>query len=366
MGRYIARRLLIAIPTLIVISFVIYAILALAPIDPLSQFGADPRVPAEVRERIRESLGLNQPWPLRYVKWVTAMFRGDFGVSFMSHSSVGDLIAQRLPNTLAVVGVAYILGVLMGIPVGMISAIKRYSFFDHAATTLAFMGFSVPTFFTGLLLIIIFGIKLRWFPFIYSSTLQVHDLESIGQQIKQSIMPITVLALSHPDPGAPYPLQRTATTEALLTATTVKANMLRPPLSLWSDAWYQFRRHQLAMAGLIVLSFLIIATLVGPYVWPTKMDAIDFAQSLQGPSADHPFGTDDLGRDIFARSLWGGRVSIAVGLTAVIIAFTLGMTIGSLAGYFGRLDNPLMRLTDLFLSLPILPLLLIIIYLFRY
>ena len=156
-----------------------------------------------------------------------------------------------------------------------------------------------------------------------------------------------------------------ATTEARLTATTVKANMLRPPRSLWSDAWYQFRRHQLAMAGLIVLSFLIIATLVGPYVWPTKMDAIDFAQSLQGPSADHPFGTDDLGRDIFARSLWGGRVSIAVGLTAVIIAITLGMTIGSLAGYFGRLDNPLMRLTDLFLSLPILPLLLIIIYLFR-
>src|SRR6266513_3959229 len=95
------------------------------------------------------------------------------------------------------------------------------------------------------------------------------------------------------------------------------------------------------------------------------MDAIDFAQSLQGPSADHPFGTDDLGRDIFARSLWGGRVSIAVGLTAVIIAITLGMTIGALAGFFGRLDNPLMRLTDLFLSLPVLPLLLVIIYLFR-
>ena len=195
MGRYVVRRLLIAIPTLLVISFVIYAILALAPIDPLSQFGADPRVPAEVRERIRDSLGLNQPWPLRYVKWVTAMFRGDFGVSFMSHSSVGDLIAQRLPNTLAVVGVAYILGVLMGIPVGMISAIKRYSFFDHAATTLAFMGFSVPTFFTGLLLIIIFGIKLRWFPFIYNSNLQVHDLDTLVRQLKQSIMPIAVLGL---------------------------------------------------------------------------------------------------------------------------------------------------------------------------
>jgi len=189
--------LLIAIPTLIVISFVIYAILALAPIDPLSQFGADPRVPAEVRERIREALGLNQPWPIRYVRWMTAMFRGDFGVSFMSHSSVGDLIAQRLPNTLAVVGIAYVVGVLMGIPVGMISAVKRYSLFDHAATTFAFIGFSVPTFFTGLLLIIVFGIKLRWFPFIYSSTTQVHDLDSLVFQIKQSIMPISVLALAN-------------------------------------------------------------------------------------------------------------------------------------------------------------------------
>jgi len=195
MGRYIARRLLIAIPTLIVISFVIYAILALAPIDPLSQFGADPRVPPEVRERIRESLGLNQPWPIRYVKWMTSMFRADFGISFMSHSPVIELIQQRLPNTLAVVGVAYVVGVLMGIPIGMVSAVKRYSIFDHASTTFAFIGFSVPTFFTGLLLIIVFGIKLHWFPFIYDSTLKINDLESFTRQIRQSIMPITVLAL---------------------------------------------------------------------------------------------------------------------------------------------------------------------------
>jgi peptide/nickel transport system permease protein len=123
------------------------------------------------------------------------MFRFDFGVSFLTHSPVIELIQQRLPNTLAVVGVAYIIGVLTGIPVGMLSAVKRYTVFDHAVTTFAFMGFSVPTFFTGLLLIIIFGIKLHWFPFIYSSTLQVRDLDSFILQIKQSIMPITVLAL---------------------------------------------------------------------------------------------------------------------------------------------------------------------------
>ena len=195
MGRYVLRRLLIAIPTIIVISFVVYAILALAPTDPLSQFGADPRVPPEVRATIRTSLGLDDPWPVRYVKWVSALGRGDFGVSFMSHSPVMALIQQRLPNTLAVVGVAYVIGVLLAIPIGMISAVRRYSLFDHVATTFAFIGFSVPTFFTGILLIIVFSINLRWFPFIYDSTLQIHDIGSFLDQVKQSIMPITVLAL---------------------------------------------------------------------------------------------------------------------------------------------------------------------------
>ena len=177
------------------ISFVVYAILALAPTDPLSQFGADPRVPPEVRANIRHSLGLDDPWPIRYVKWVSALARGDFGISFMSHSSVMDLIQQRLPNTLAVVGVAYVIGVLLAIPIGMISAVRRYSWFDHIATTFAFVGFSVPTFFTGILLIIVFSINLRWFPFIYDSNLQIHDIGSFLDQVKQSIMPITVLAL---------------------------------------------------------------------------------------------------------------------------------------------------------------------------
>jgi peptide/nickel transport system permease protein len=194
-GRYILRRLLIAIPTVAVISFVVFAILALAPTDPLSSFGADPRVPPEVRAAIRTSLGLDDPWPVRYVKWVTSLAQGNFGFSFMSHSPVIDLLKQRLPNTLAVVGVAYIIGVVLAVPIGMISAVRRYSLFDHFATTFAFVGFSVPTFFTGIMLIIIFSINLRWFPFIYDSTLVIHDLSTFLDQVKQSIMPITVLAL---------------------------------------------------------------------------------------------------------------------------------------------------------------------------
>jgi peptide/nickel transport system permease protein len=196
-GKYILRRLVVAIPTLLAITFVVFAILSLAPTDPLSQFGADPRVPPDVRANIRAALGLDDPWPVRYVKWLTSLFRGDFGVSFMSHSSVSDLILQRLPNTLAVVGVAYLVGVLIGVPAGMLSAIKRYSSFDYAATFLAFMGFSLPTFFVGIMLIIVFSIQLHWLPFIYDSTLRVTDLATLGDQLRQSIMPITVLSLAN-------------------------------------------------------------------------------------------------------------------------------------------------------------------------
>ena len=158
-----------------------------------------------------------------------------------------------------------------------------------------------------------------------------------------------------------------ATTEVRLTgaAAAIQANALRPPRSLWGDAWYQFRRHRLAMAGLVVLSLLVIGTLLGPFVYRTPINDINFKLAIEGPSLEHPFGTDDLGRDLLARALWGGRVSIAVGLTAVLIAITLGTSIGAFAGYFNRMDNPLMRLTDLFLSLPVLPLLLVTIFLFR-
>lgn len=196
MGSYIARRLLIAIPTLFVISFVIFAILALAPGDPLAQFAANPNVPAEVRVRIRESFGLDQPWPIRYAKWMTAVVtEGNFGYSFASRGPVTDLIVQRIPQTLWVVGVSYLLAVLIAIPVGIMSAVKQYSIFDQITTTLAFMGFSVPTFFTGLLMVLIFSVKLNWFPLVYDTSLKVTDLASFGQQLRQMAMPVTVLAL---------------------------------------------------------------------------------------------------------------------------------------------------------------------------
>jgi peptide/nickel transport system permease protein len=197
MGRYILRRLLIAIPTLLVISFVVFAILAVAPGDPLAQFAVNPAVPPEVRANIRRSLGLDQPWPIRYVMWLISALQGNLGYSFASKVPVMDLLMLKLPNTLAVLGVAYVLSVILALPIGVVSAVKRYSVFDHAATTFAFIGFSVPTFFTGILLILLFSVKLRWLPFIYDSSVRVSltDPASFLPQLRQSIMPIAVLTL---------------------------------------------------------------------------------------------------------------------------------------------------------------------------
>ena len=195
MGQYFLKRLLVAIPTLIAISIIIFGILALAPGDPLGEFASNPAITAEVRENIRRSLGLDQPVHIRYLKWFWAFIHGDMGYSFNSRSPVWQLLLQRLPATLLVVGVAYILGVLIAFPLGIISALKRYSLTDQIITTIAFLGFSIPPFFTGLLFIIIFSVQLNWLPFIYDSNLQVTDWNSFITQIRQSVMPISVLAL---------------------------------------------------------------------------------------------------------------------------------------------------------------------------
>ena len=138
-----------------------------------------------------------------------------------------------------------------------------------------------------------------------------------------------------------------------------------PARSLWSDVWYQFRRHRGAMAGVVILTLIVLAVVAGPYVHTADPAFIDTGARNVPPSLAHPMGTDNIGRDVFAQVLRGGRVSLAVGVTAMLLALGLGTLVGVLAGYFRRIDGPLMRLTDLFLALPILPLLLVVIMLFR-
>jgi peptide/nickel transport system permease protein len=139
-----------------------------------------------------------------------------------------------------------------------------------------------------------------------------------------------------------------------------------PDGSPWAEAWRRFRRHKMALVSLAVLALMVAGVVFGPLLWRHSIEEIDFTARLVGPSLVHPLGTDDLGRDILARVLYGGRISLAVGLAAMLMAIVFGVLIGAIAGISrGTLDTALMWLTDLFLSLPQLPLLLIIIYLFR-
>ena len=151
-----------------------------------------------------------------------------------------------------------------------------------------------------------------------------------------------------------------------LTAEGGAPAVARRRVSPGAEAWRRFKRHRLALAGAVILGVIALAVLLGPLVWPVPINEIDFSAKLQGPSWKHPLGTDDLGQDLLARMLYGGRISLAVGLAAMFIAVVVGTLVGAIAGMSrGSVDAALMWLTDLFLSLPQLPLLLLMIYLFR-
>jgi len=192
---YLLRRLLLAIPALLGISVILFTVLAMSPGDPFEELVTNPNVPPEVRANLRASLGLDDPIWQRYFYWLSAMLRGDWGFSFVSRISVDTLIMQRLPTTVAVIGVAQLIAIMVAIPIGVLAAARPYSLFDQIANTMAFVGFSLPTFFTGLLLILLFSVTLDWLPMVYQSSIRATGWAWWWAQIKQSIMPIMVLGL---------------------------------------------------------------------------------------------------------------------------------------------------------------------------
>ena len=205
------RRLLTAIPTLLFISLIIFLLLELAPGDPMAQVPLT--VPDEVKARMREALGLGEPIHVRYWKWLVqffwvepihlldALFGTSWGegmqriLSWQTRSPVIDIVAQRIPQTLWVVGTAYVVAILIAIPVGIYSAYKHYSVFDQAGTFVTMVGFSVPPFFSGVLVIVIFAVQLKWFPSIYDTTLVVDGWDAFVLQVRQMFLPVMVLAL---------------------------------------------------------------------------------------------------------------------------------------------------------------------------
>ena len=193
--QYLIRRLLIALPSLFGISVILFTVLALAPGDPFSELAGNPAIPPEVAASLRAKFGLDDPVWMRYLHWLTAMFQGDWGFSFASRINVDTLIMQRLPTTLIVIGAAQILAIVVALPVGVLAGTRPYSIFDQIATTFAFIGFSLPTFFTGLVLILVFSVRLDWLPIVYRADLSATGFAWLWEQIKQSIMPVTVLGL---------------------------------------------------------------------------------------------------------------------------------------------------------------------------
>jgi peptide/nickel transport system permease protein len=205
------RRLLLAIPTLLFISLVIFLLVDFAPGSPASQIPLT--IPPEVRMKMLDAMGVNEPVHIRYLLWLKQFFIVEpivlwdhwWGtnysegmqriVSWQSRSPVMDIIVQRMPQTLTVVGTSYILGVAIALPIGIYSAYRQYSWFDQIGTFIAMIGFSVPTFFTGLVLILVFAVKLQWFPMIYDTSLVVNDWNSFWMQVRQMVMPVMVLAL---------------------------------------------------------------------------------------------------------------------------------------------------------------------------
>jgi len=193
--QYVIRRVLIAIPSIFGISIVLFTVLALAPGDPFGELAANPAIPPEVAAALRAKFGLDDPVWTRYWHWLLAMLQGDWGFSFASRINVDTLILQRLPTTLIVIGAAQLLAILVALPVGVLAGTRPYSIFDQIANTFAFIGFSLPTFFTGLLLILVFSVQLEWLPMVYRADLGATGWQWYWEQFKQSIMPVTVLGL---------------------------------------------------------------------------------------------------------------------------------------------------------------------------
>lgn len=208
---FAVRRLILSVPTLLCIALVIFALLELAPGDPTAQI--PPTVPPEVKAQIREALGLGEPAHIRFGKWMWQFFvieplvwvDGTFGtmwaagearvISWQTRGPVMDTVLERMPQTLWVVGMAYVVGVLIALPIGIYSAYRQYSIFDQVGTFVTMVGYSVPPFFSGIVVILIFSVQLDLLPSIYDTTHQVTDWASFKIQLQQMIAPVMVLAL---------------------------------------------------------------------------------------------------------------------------------------------------------------------------
>src|SRR5712691_5445518 len=193
MGTYIARRLIQALPLLLGISVASFAILKAVPGGPLAAYESNPNVTDEDLRRLEHSFGLDQPLPVQYVSWLGKFVVGDWGYSFVSHQPVLGLIGERLPNTVYLMGTVLLTVLVLAIPIGVLTAVRQYSWFDHVITGTTFAFLSTPTFWLGLLLIIVFGLQLKLLPLGGMATLGT-DFDLVDR-VRHLILPVATLSL---------------------------------------------------------------------------------------------------------------------------------------------------------------------------
>ncbi|MSQ42641.1 MAG: ABC transporter permease [Chloroflexi bacterium] len=193
MTRYLARRIAQAVPLLLLMTLFVFVLLRATPGGPLSMYEADPTVTGEDLARLRAQMGLDQPVPLQYLQWLGAMLSGDWGWSLVTKRPVTVMILERLPNTLVLMSVTFAVTLAIAIPIAIVSAVRQYSWFDHVATTIAFAGNSLPTFWIGLMLIMIFAVGLHWLP--AGGMYTLGEPYSLGDRLKYLILPVTTLAI---------------------------------------------------------------------------------------------------------------------------------------------------------------------------
>ncbi len=193
MARYALRRVLQAVPLLLGITLGIFLLIRLVPGGPLSAYEGNPDVTPQDMARLRQQLGLDAPLPVQYVRWLGHLGRGDLGWSLVTHRPVTSMIAERLGNTAYLMGLALGLTFAIALPAGIISARRQYSWFDHAVTTLSFAGFSMPTFWSGLLAILVFSVWLRWLP--AGGMYTVGEAFSLGDHLRHLVLPLGILTL---------------------------------------------------------------------------------------------------------------------------------------------------------------------------
>jgi peptide/nickel transport system permease protein len=193
MTRYLIRRLVQTVPLLFGTTVVIYALLRATPGGPLSLYAGDPSVTAEDMARLRQQLGLDEPWPQQYARWLLNFAQGDWGWSLVTKRPVIEMISERLPNTLLLMSCVFVTTLCIAIPVAVLSAVRQYSIFDHVATTFALAGRSLPTFWIGLMLIMIFAVMLRWLP--AGGMYTLGEPPSLADRLRYLILPVATLAM---------------------------------------------------------------------------------------------------------------------------------------------------------------------------